>query len=310
MKKKVLVVGSINMDLVVTLDRMPAKGETVLGNAVDYIAGGKGSNQAYALGNLGGDVTMLGCVGNDSFGEAILNNLSGHGVNTDYIAVIDSSDTGMAFIYVDKDGNNSIVVNQGANAHCTVDYLKQNDDRFKEADYVLLQMEVPVESVEYAIKRSHELGKCIVLNPAPAPDSLSDSILRSVDYLTPNETETLKLGGFDSTESDMLETAAKELLGKGVKNLIITAGADGCYVYSDSDFYNVPTFTELKPIDTTAAGDCFNGAMVVGLSEGMTLEESLYFANAASSITVTRKGAQQSIPTRDETDRLILSKKH
>lgn len=296
MKKGILVIGSLNMDLSIDLAKMPVTGETILGRGIAYKAGGKGANQACAAGKLGGRVRMLGCVGQDEFGQKLVKSLSESGVETDYIKESRDLPTGTAVIYVDDNGDNSIVVIPGANMACDIEYLKEQDEQFHWCDYVVLQMEIPYESVWYSVKRAKELGKMVILNPAPAPDEIPEEILSLVDYLTPNETEIIALNG---KSKDDIREGAEKLLSRGVSNVIATLGDRGALLVNryGETFYPA---RKVVSVDTTAAGDCFNGAMVAALAEGQSEAEAILFANIASSIAVTRKGAQESLPIREE----------
>lgn len=296
MKKGILVIGSLNMDLSIDLAKMPVTGETILGRGIAYKAGGKGANQACAAGRLGGRVRMLGCVGQDEFGQKLVKSLSESGVETDYIKESRDLPTGTAVIYVDDNGDNSIVVIPGANMACDIEYLKEQDEQFHWCDYVVLQMEIPYEAVWYSVKRAKELGKMVILNPAPAPDEIPEEILSLVDYLTPNETEIIALNG---KSKDDIREGAEKLLSRGVSNVIATLGDRGALLVNryGETFYPA---RKVVSVDTTAAGDCFNGAMVAALAEGQSEAEAILFANIASSIAVTRKGAQESLPIREE----------
>lgn len=296
MKKGILVIGSLNMDLSIDLAKMPVTGETILGRGIAYKAGGKGANQACAAGKLGGRVRMLGCVGQDEFGQKLVKSLSESGVETDYIKESRDLPTGTAVIYVDDNGDNSIVVIPGANMACDIEYLKEQDEQFHWCDYVVLQMEIPYEAVWYSVKRAKELGKTVILNPAPAPDEIPEEILSLVDYLTPNETEIITLNG---KSKDDIREGAEKLLSRGVSNVIATLGDRGALLVNryGETFYPA---RKVVSVDTTAAGDCFNGAMVAALAEGQSEAEAILFANIASSIAVTRKGAQESLPIREE----------
>ena len=296
MKKGILVIGSLNMDLSIDLAKMPVTGETILGRGIAYKAGGKGANQACAAGRLGGRVRMLGCVGQDEFGQKLVKSLSESGVETDYIKESRDLPTGTAVIYVDDNGDNSIVVIPGANMACDIEYLKAQDEQFHWCDYVVLQMEIPYEAVWYSVKRAKELGKTVILNPAPAPDKIPEEILSLVDYLTPNETEIIALNG---KSKDDIREGAEKLLSRGVSNVIATLGDRGALLVNryGETFYPA---RKVVSVDTTAAGDCFNGAMVAALAEGQSEAEAILFANIASSIAVTRKGAQESLPIREE----------
>lgn len=296
MKKGILVIGSLNMDLSIDLAKMPVTGETILGRGIAYKAGGKGANQACAAGKLGGRVRMLGCVGQDEFGQKLVKSLSESGVETDYIKESRDLPTGTAVIYVDDNGDNSIVVIPGANMACDMEYLKEQDEQFHWCDYVVLQMEIPYEAVWYSVKRAKELGKTVILNPAPAPDKIPEEILSLVDYLTPNETEIIALNG---KSKDDIREGAEKLLGRGVSNVIATLGDRGALLVNQYGETFYPA-RKVASVDTTAAGDCFNGAMVAALAEGQSEAEAILFANIASSIAVTRKGAQESLPIREE----------
>lgn len=303
MGKQILVVGSLNMDIVVEMSKMPKCGETVLGNGLSYVPGGKGANQACAIGRLGGNVSMLGCVGNDSFGSAQIESLSQCGVCMDYIQE-EKTLTGTAVIFVDKNGDNSIVVLSGANKHCDIEYIKKRDRLFRESDYIMFQMEIPTETVYYGLCRAKELGKNTLLNPAPVPDFIPDGIWKQIDYLTPNETELMKLTGIKDASEKNIRKGARKLIEKGVKNILVTLGERGAlFINAETEQY-FPARC-VQAVDTTAAGDCFNGAFIMALAEGKNTEEAIKFANIASSITVTRKGAQSSIPYRDEIKKYI-----
>ena len=296
MKKGILVIGSLNMDLSIDLAKMPVTGETILGRGIAYKAGGKGANQACAAGRLGGRVRMLGCVGQDEFGQKLVKSLSESGVETDCIKESRDLPTGTAVIYVDDNGDNSIVVIPGANMACDIEYLKAQDEQFHWCDYVVLQMEIPYEAVWYSVKRAKELGKTVILNPAPAPDKIPEEILSLVDYLTPNETEIIALNG---KSKDDIREGAEKLLSRGVSNVIATLGDRGALLVNQYGETFYPA-RKVVSVDTTAAGDCFNGAMVAALAEGQSEAEAILFANMASSIAVTRKGAQESLPIREE----------
>jgi len=296
--KKVLVIGSLNMDLSVRLNTMPLVGETILGKSLNYIAGGKGANQAASIGKLGGSVTMLACVGDDGFGKVEIDTLSSLKVDTSRIKVKKDIPTGTALIYVDDNGNNSIVVIAAANDYCDIDYIRENEDLLKESDYILMQQEIPYESVEYVAKKAKELGKTVILNPAPARQ-LSDELLSNIDYLTPNETELMKITSLSCNDDKEIEKACKYLLEKGVKNVIVTLGENGSMLVNKDVVEKISAF-KVKSIDTTAAGDCFNGALATALSKGDSLKEAIKFASKAAAISVTRKGAISSLPSLNE----------
>ena len=306
MAKRILIIGSLNMDMVIEMKAMPRTGETVLGNTLAYVPGGKGANQTYAAGKIGGNVAMLGCVGCDSIGETLIQNLAASGADASAIRRVEGEPTGTAVIYVNEDGDNSIVVVSGANAACDIAYLKEYDHLIAEADYVVLQMEIPYETVFYAIRRASELGKTVILNPAPAPlpEQIPEDIWGKIDYFTPNETELLKLTGQDILSMENVKKGAEGLIQQGVKNVLVTLGDKGVFFH---DGMNTEVFLarKVEAVDTTAAGDCFSGAFVTGLAEGKNVAEAVAMANLASSLAVTRKGAQSSIPTRQELDELM-----
>ena len=295
---KILVIGSSNVDINVMSKNLPKVGETLMGKDIRYSYGGKGANQAIACGKLGADVMFLTSVGDDNHGQKIQENLAAAGVNVERVKVSKSNPTGSALITIDDAGQNTIVVIAGANYDCDIDYLKENDDAFEACDFVLLQMEIPLEAIEYAIKRAHHFGKKIILNPAPALPELSHEVYAMIDYFTPNETEleviTQSLGHFETMDHQI-----DELLNSGIQNLIITQGDKGAYFVNKEIREMVPAF-KVEAIDTVGAGDCFNGAFVSALAQHKTEVDAITFANRASSIAVTREGAQTSIPTLDE----------
>lgn len=303
MGKKILVIGSLNMDMVIPIEQMPLKGETILGGNITHIPGGKGANQACAVGKLGGSGVMLGCVGNDQFGNDLCENLMRAGVDVTHIGKVEQISSGIAVILVDAEGSNSIVVAPGTNSECDVQYLKKHDEVLRECDFVIFQMEIPKDAIWYGISRAKELGKTVILNPAPAPEFISEEILQKIDYITPNEVEVVKLAGLEGDSLDVIKEAAGSLLQKGIANVLVTLGSRGVMLMKEG-YCEIFPARKVDAIDTTAAGDCFNGAFAVGLSEGMSVEESIAFGNLASSIAVTRKGAQSSIPDRSEVDAL------
>lgn len=284
MSKKILVIGSINKDLVITTPRFPKEGETILGNNFATSNGGKGANQACAIGKLGGNVAMLGAIGNDNFGKDLSNALYSNDVNIDNLLIKDNVSTGIAVITVTDDGANHIIVAQGANALITKDDIKEK--LISSFDIIVMQLEIPLEIAKYSASVAKKLGKTIVLNPSPAV-KLDKDFLSCVDILIPNETEIDIIGGVDY------------VLECGVKNIILTLGADGCDLITKKerkhfDAYNVDV------IDTTAAGDSFLGGVVRMIADNKTVEEAIEFATKVSNITVTRKGAIDSIPTYNE----------
>jgi ribokinase len=297
MQKKVLVIGSLNMDLVTELNKMPDLGETVLGSELRYIPGGKGANQACAVGKLGGSVKMLGCIGDDEFGRIQKEALINSNVDVANLKISNSHNTGTALIYINSEGNNSIIVIPGANMDCDTEYLKEKDELFQESDIILLQMEIPYEAIYYAISRAKELKKTVILNPAPAPEEIPDETMKMIDYLTPNETELLKMIHGTKLDLESMQEAAGKLIEKGVKNVIATLGERGA-LFTNTEGTVIYPVRKVQARDTTAAGDSFVGAFAVALAEGKSNQEAIEFANLVSSVVVTKKGAQSSIPER------------
>ncbi|AEM22967.1 ribokinase [Brachyspira intermedia PWS/A] len=284
MSKKILIIGSINKDLVVTAPRFPKEGETILGSNFYTGNGGKGANQACAIGKLGGDVSILGAVGDDSFGKDLCNALISNNVNTDNLIIKNNVSTGIAVITVTDYGANNIIVAQGANALITKDDIKE--ELISLYDIIVMQLEIPLEIAEYAAYIAKKLGKTVVLNPSPSV-KLSRDFLSYVDILIPNETEIDIIGGIDY---------AFEC---GVKNIILTLGANGCDFINKEGRKHFDAY-DVDVIDTTAAGDSFLGGVVRMIADNKSIEEAIIFATKVSNITVTRKGAIDSIPTYNE----------
>ncbi|WIH89473.1 ribokinase [Brachyspira pilosicoli] len=284
MSKSILVIGSINKDLVVNTLRFPKEGETILGNNFYTTNGGKGANQACAIGKLGGDVSMLGAVGNDNFAKDLSDALSSNNVNINNLLIKDNVSTGIAVITVTNDGANHIIVVQGANALITKDDVKE--DLISSFDIIVMQLEIPLEIAKYAASIAKKLGKIVVLNPSPAV-KLDRDFLSCIDILIPNETEIDIIGGVDY------------VLECGVKNIILTLGADGCELITKQNRKHFDAY-KVNVVDTTAAGDSFLGGVVRMIADDKTIEEAIEFATKVSNITVTRKGAIDSIPTYNE----------
>jgi ribokinase len=297
---RILVIGSSNTDMVIKTEKIPVPGETILGGTFLMNPGGKGANQAVAAARLGGKVTFITKRGNDLFGNQTVGLLMREGIDSQYVVKDTEHPSGVALIIVDSAGENSIVVAPGSNG-----YMLQDDippKLFASGKYaiLLLQLEIPMTTVEYSAAKASEHGIKVILNPAPA-QKLSDNLLAHTWLLTPNETETEILTGISVRDISSAEAAASALQQKGVKNVIITMGAAGGYVKSES-FSGIVPGIQVKAVDTTAAGDVFNGAIAVALSEGKFLKEAVGFANKAASIAVTRMGAQASAPYRNEVD--------
>ena len=299
--KKVLVIGSINMDFVINVEHMPLKGETILAESFELIPGGKGANQAYAIGKLGGKVEMLGAVGNDEYGKILIKNLSSVGVGVSHMLVEENANTGNAFIVVDENGDNNIIVTQGSNKNVDTAYIDENIGLIKDCDIVVLQLEIPIQTVIYIAKKAKELGKFIILDPAPAKEDLPRELFECVDIIKPNEGELKTLIGGANQELTLRESA-QLLLKKGAKNVVVTLGGDGAYLFGDGAEKKYPTRNNVEVVDTTAAGDSFTASMALCFAQDKTIEEAIEFANKVASVVVTRKGAQTSIPTIDEID--------
>jgi ribokinase len=292
--------------MIIKLDRIPKPGETRLGGEFLTAAGGKGANLAVAAAKAGGDVTLIARVGRDMFGERAVAGLIEHGVNVDYVQY-DKSPSGVALIFVAEDGENSIAVGSGANARLCPADVRKAKNAFADADVVVMQLETPLETVQAAADVAAAQGTRVILNPAPA-QPLPDKLLKKVSIITPNESEAQILTGVKVTSEASCARAAEALLKKGVETVIITLGAQGAFVATRESKQLVPGF-KAKPVDTTAAGDTFNGALAVALAEGRPLLDAVRFANAAGAISVTRIGAQPSAPTRREIEKLLGPKK-
>lgn len=288
---KIAVIGSSSMDLVVTADRRPGAGETILGEAFSTVPGGKGANQAVAAARLGADVHIIGRVGDDAYGQEIVANLKANGVMTDYVEPVTDVSSGTAHIVL-AEGDNSIIVVKGANDHVTPSYVKKALPLLKECDLVMIQQEVPEETVIETAGLCREIGVPLLLNPAPARE-IPATVIEQVAYLTPNE-----------HEAGLLFPGANlsEVLRKYPNKLFITEGSAGVRYSDGAEEKLVPSF-KVEAVDTTGAGDTFNAALGVAVAEGKPLEESLRFANRAASISVTGFGAQGGMPTREEVER-------
>jgi len=296
--KKLVIVGSSNTDMVIRSKRIPVPGETILGGDFIMNPGGKGANQAVAAAKLGGQVCFIAQVGSDIFGEAAIKGFKDVKIDTSLIQVDENNPSGVALIMVDDDGENCISVALGANAAMQNSLIDRSRPIIKEASYVLVQLEIPISVVNYLVSVANEYDTKVVLNPAPA-QILSDDVLRQLHIITPNETEAEILTGISVTDFSTAQNAAKVLKDKGVDIVIITLGSKGAYVLSEGLNENIPS-PKVNAVDTTAAGDTFNGALVVGLAEGMSLKAAIEFANKAAAYSVTKIGAQVSTPSRTD----------
>ena len=296
--KKILVVGSLNMDYSIKTSKMPNVGETVLGKEYTLNPGGKGANCAYALGRLGADISMLGMVGLDENGKILKNNLKEVNVNDKNIKEINDS-TGVAFVTVDEDGDNSIIVISGANSKVDKSFIDENIALIKDSDIIVMQLEIPIDTVLYVSKLAKEYGKTVILDPAPARNDLPLELYKNIDIIKPNETEVLTLTGKDD-----IGNASLDLIEKGCKNVIVTLGSEGSLLVTKDGITKYDA-EKVDVVDTTAAGDTFTGALAFALSNDKELDEAIKFANKVSSIVVTRKGAQESIPSYEEVKELL-----
>ncbi len=302
MKPTIVVMGSVNMDLVVRGPRIPLPGETILGESLTEYPGGKGANQAVAAARAGGQVAMVGCVGDDAFGQALRASLDQAGVLTSRLAVRGPR-SGMALIEVAASGENSIVVVPGANALITRADADGALAALPEAEILLLQLEIPMDAVEGAAAAAKALGMLVLLDPAPACP-LSDRLLAAVDYLTPNQPEAALLAGMPSVGVADAPEAARRLLARGVGTVLVKLGADGVLIASGEAMEHIPGYG-VATVDTTAAGDCLAGALAAALTAGRSPRDAVVFANAAAALSTTRQGAQTSMPTLDEVERFL-----
>lgn len=296
--KKIIVIGSSNVDMVVRTSHLPAPGETILGGEFFMNQGGKGANQAVAIKRLGGNLIFMAKLGNDVLGRQSVGYFKKEGIDTRYIALDEDSVSGVALISVDDHAENSIVVASGANMLLNEQDVDKMLEEMCEGDILLMQLEIPLQTVEYAARKAFGKGVKVVLNPAPAR-SLPKELFRHLYMVTPNRIEAEMLTGIKIANDADVEKVAEEICAMGVKNVIITLGSKGCLIREEGVSYRIDAF-KVEPIDTTAAGDTFNGALCVGLSEGMDLKQAAVMASKASSIAVTRMGAQSSIPYREE----------
>lgn len=296
--KKILVIGSSNTDMVIKTHSFPVPGETILGGRFLMNAGGKGANQAVAAARLGGMVTFVGKIGDDIFGKQAVQQLEDEGINVNYVAVDPENPSGVAMITVDRNAENTIVVAPGSNGTLSPADFNRALPELLDAEFVLLQLEIPIPTVEYIARIAAQNRKKVILNPAPAAE-LSDELLQNLYIITPNETEAELLTRIKVIDAQSAMKAATALHEKGVEIVIITMGATGAFLLNngESELIKAP---KVEAVDTTAAGDTFNGALIVALSEGKTIQESIAFANKAAAISVTRIGAQSSVPYRSE----------
>jgi len=295
--KKIFVIGSATMDMVVKAEKHPLPGETLLGGHFLMNPGGKGANQAVAIARLGGDLTFVAKLGNDIFGKQIIDGFRKENMNIEYVFMDDENPSGVALIMVNAVGENCIVVAPGSNSNLLMSDI-ENVKNIQGAEIILMQLEIPMDTIEAIAKNAKSIQQKVILNPAPA-QHLSAGLLNGLFLVTPNETEAAILTGIEVTDDESAEKAADLLLSKGVENVIITLGKQGAYYKSKEQSFRVNA-PEVKAIDTTAAGDTFSAALTVAIMEDMGWWQAIEFAVTAASISVTRMGAQASVPYRNE----------
>ena len=302
---QVTVVGSFMYDLVATVPRRPKTGETLVGNTFGMFLGGKGANQAIAASRAGSKVTMVGRLGNDSFGKQFLEKFSKEGINTDFVAQDDENGTGVAMPLIDASGDNSIVIIPQANMALTVENINQAQSTIADADVLVMQCEVPMDANQRAAEIAKQNDTLVILNPAPA-QLIPEQILKLADIIIPNEIETETLTGLPTKTENEVLVAGRNLLSKGVETVILTLGDRGSLLLNEDGEKLIPAF-DVSVVDTTAAGDSFCGVLAASLANGISINLSVEIANAAGALAVTKLGAEPSLPQRDAIDELLQS---
>ncbi len=303
--KNIVVIGSTNTDMVVKASHLPAGGETVLGGEFLMNAGGKGANQAVAAARYGNRVVFVAKTGNDLFGERVRSSLREDDIVTDYVSIDPLHPSGVALITIDARAENCIVVASGANMYLSTADVDAAREEISAADVVLMQLESPIETVTYAAQMAAEAGVKVVLNPAPTPDKpLPEELMRSLYLITPNRSEASRLSGIEVKDMESARKAAKAILDRGPQSVIITLGGDGSLVYDGQEFTFIEA-TKVEAVDTTAAGDTFNGVLATMVAEGQNLIDAAREASLAAAISVTRMGAQPAAPTRAEVAAMV-----
>lgn len=305
MPSKIVVVGSSNTDMILQSTRLPRPGETILGGRFSMASGGKGANQAVAAARAGGEVTFLARVGDDLFGRQAIESFRQDGIDVRHVICDNNSPSGVALIFVDDEGENSIGVASGANGALSTADIESAKLAIESADIVLMQLETPLETIHHAATIASAAGVPVILNPAPA-QPLSDDLLQCIAILTPNESEAEQLTGIPVSDVSSAQKAANVLLAKGVKTTIITLGAQGAVVVGPQFRGHIPAFSVAEIVDTTGAGDVFNGSLAVALAEGKSLDDAVRFACAAAGLSATKLGAQPSAPNRKAIEQLLL----
>jgi len=304
--KKIVVVGSCNTDMVIKADRLPIPGETILGGTFFMNPGGKGANQAVAAARMGGKVTLISKTGNDVFGKQSVMLYNAENINTDFVFSDPGLPSGVALITVDSNGENCIVVASGANASLSPSDINKAIKEIESSDLVLMQLEIPIDTVEYVAEIANKKGIKVILNPAPAR-SLSDKLLKCLYIIIPNKSEAEILSGIKVTDYETARQAADIISARGVDNVVITLGSQGALIKELDEYHYVEAY-KVESVDTTAAGDSFCGSVCVGLSEGKSILDAVKLAARAAALTVTRMGAQSSIPFRSELSSLDVEK--
>lgn len=300
-KPRINVIGSLNMDIVVETSRLPEQGETLLGEKVHFIPGGKGANQAVAAARLGAETRMIGAVGKDEFGKSLLQSLQNEQIDTRGVKQVDNIHSGVASILLSENDNRIIVI-PGANSHCLPEDLDQNQALIRQGDLVLLQLEIPIQTIEHAVRLAKSYQKKVVLNPAPAAE-LSDELLQQVDYITPNRSELSLLTGQTIRDNQDLKEAMAALMDRGPKHVITTLGDEGAaFMDHERKLVKIPGY-HVSVVDTTGAGDAFNAALAYSIAEGNSLREAVEFAVKVSALKVTKLGAQTGMPYLEEVQR-------
>lgn len=303
----VVVVGSANMDMVVSCERFPGPGETVLGTDFGMYPGGKGANQAAACGRLGGEVRFVSRMGRDVFRDRLTASLREKGIDLSHVVVDEDEPTGVALISVDTTGENEIIVASGSNMRLSPEDVRAHRQAFEAARVVVLQLEIPLETVMEAAREGKQAGAQVILNPAPARE-LPDDLLSYVDVLTPNESEAALLSGMPIADAESAERAARKLIERGVRCVILTMGARGALLITDSTTRHFPAL-HVHAVDATGAGDAFNGALAFGIARGEDIEAAIERAVSVAAFSVTRKGAQPSMPSSAEVEAFVAELK-